>query len=90
MTNEELKRALISEIESCQNNDLLLEAFLLLTGQHDYPAVNEAETDYKLGRVFPVPQEHWDLLKDQLDEYLKGNIEATSWEDLKKELFEDL
>lgn len=90
LTNEELKIALLSEIESCQNNDLLLEALLLLIGpppsQYDYTVVNEAEADYKTGRVSPVPQEHWDLLKEQSEKLAKGEISGIPWEQGKAEL----
>lgn len=90
MTNEELKIALLSEIESCQNNDLLLEALLLLIGpppsQYDYPVVYEAETDYKTGRVSTVPKEHWDLLREQSERLAKGEISGIPWEQVKAEL----
>lgn len=94
MKNEDLKKALISEIENCQNNDLLLEALLLLVGpptsQHVYSKLEETETEYKKGFISPVPQEHYDLLKAELEDYLKGNASAISWEEFKKELFEEL
>ncbi len=90
MTNEELKKALISQIQSCQNNDLLLQALLLLIGpapsQHDYPLVNEAETDYKTDWISPIPQEHWDLLIEQSEKLAKGEISGVPWEAVMAEL----
>lgn len=94
MENAELKKALIAEIDQCENNDLLLEALLLLVGpppsQYYHSAAQEAETEYKTGNSSPVPKEHWDLLKQEMEEYLAGNATAISWEDFKKELFEDI
>lgn len=93
MNYDELKKALLSEIESCENNDLLLEALLLLVGppptSHNYSEAKEPNTAYKTGRTSPVPQEHWELLKAEREEFLKGNIKATAWEDFKKKMFEE-
>ncbi|MBK5213125.1 MAG: hypothetical protein JJE55_05635 [Flavobacteriaceae bacterium] len=83
MKNEDLKKALISEIENCQNNDLLLEALLLLIGpppsSHKYAKVNEAETGYETQYKSPVPQEHWDLLKEQSEKLERGEITGIPW-----------
>ncbi|CAM3352674.1 hypothetical protein [Aequorivita lipolytica] len=90
MNNEELKKTLISEIENCQNNDLLLEALLLLIGpppsQHQYSEVKEAEMDYKTEWVSPVPKGHWDLLKKQSEKLAKGEISGVTWEQIEAEL----
>jgi hypothetical protein len=90
MKNEVLKKALISEIESCQDNDLLLEALLFLIGpppsQNNCSKVNETEAEYKTAWVSPVPQEHWDLLKEQSEKLAKGGIIAIPWEEVEAEL----
>lgn len=90
MKNEDLKKALISEIENCHNNDLLLEALLLLVGpppsQHDTTEANETETEYKKEYTSPVPQEHWDLLKEQTEKLERGEITGIPWEVLEAEM----
>tara|TARA_R110000772_G_scaffold203861_1_gene313983 strand:- start:234 stop:524 length:291 start_codon:yes stop_codon:yes gene_type:complete len=90
MNNEDLKKALISEIENCQNNDLLLEALLLLMGtppsQYDFPTVSEAETGYKKEYISPVPLQHWDLLKAQTEKLERGEISGIPWEVLEAEM----
>lgn len=83
MENEELKKALISEIKDCENNDLLMEALLLLIGPppntYNYSEVNETETNYETQHSSPVPQEYWNLLKEQSEKLARGEITGVSW-----------
>ncbi|MBT0607265.1 hypothetical protein [Aequorivita echinoideorum] len=85
MKNEDLKKALLEEIENCENNDLLLEALLVLLGpspsSRTYIEAKEAEANYETQHTSIVPQAHWDLLKEQSEKLANGEISATPWEE---------
>lgn len=75
METPKLRKKLIKQFDAIIKNDDKLTA---LEGVFD--ALNSSDS------VSNVPDEHYDLINESKEQYLNGNIEGKSWEEVKRKL----
>ena len=81
---EKLKKTIIQQIENCNDEEFLAEVLLMFDNKEG--GLHEPEIIYHTNADYQIPQEHYQLLEEDMKKVKSGEMKTHTWEEVKARL----